>query len=486
MSSIIPESPVRLPVEKVARDEPYKVGTLSYTLPGLLFMMLWLLWGDFCFSLMQAVFPAVAPLMLGKLDAPNWMIALFLSTIPGILNATVCPFVSYWSDRYRSPLGRRIPFILYTIPFLCLFLVLIGVAPYMADWLVKRGWLQDVRITTLAFMGCFIVGFQFFNMFVGSVYYYLFNDVVPAEFLGRFLATFRVVGVVATSGFYLFVFPQAETHFLGMFVGAAVLYGVVFLLMCRFVKEGRYPLPPGGRDGQTVFGGIKVFFKESFSQRFYWLFYLSVAFWATSGASDVFLIFFSRSVGLSLEQFGLYTGIGAGISAVLLIPCGILSDKFHSLRTMLVASWLAAACSSLPLIFLFFNVPQEMGFMAWSIAFGLSLPVMALFTASELPTYMSILPKHRFGQFCAATALLRSVFTIFAGLICGLLIDWLKLIDPSRAYFYLPFWPILFQTLSAICLGLLYLEWKKLGGDKSYVPPRVIGEPDDELESASQ
>jgi len=482
MSSIIPEPPVRLPVEKVIQDGPYKVGTLSYTLPGLLLMVLWLLWGDFCFSLMQAVFPAVAPLMLGKLEAPNWMIALFLSTIPGILNATVCPFVSYWSDRYRSPLGRRIPFILYTIPFLCLFLVLIGLAPYMADWLVKWGWLQDVRIATLAFMGFFIVGFQFFNMFVGSVYYYLFNDVVPAEFLGRFLATFRVVGVVATSGFYLFVFPKAETHFLGIFVGAAVLYGVVFLLMCRFVKEGQYPPPPRTQDGQTVFGGIKTFFKESFSQRFYWLFYLSVAFWATSGASDVFLIFFSRSVGLSLEQFGLYTGIGAGISAALLIPCGILSDKFHSLRTMLAASWLAAACSSLPLVFLLFKVPQEMGFMAWSIAFGLSLPVMALFTASELPTYMSILPKQRFGQFCAATALLRSVFTIFAGLICGLLIDWLKLVDPSRAYLYLPLWPILFQTLSAICLGLLYLEWKKLGGDKSYVPPRVIGEPDDELE----
>lgn len=124
MSSFIPEPPVRLPVEKVIREGPYKVGTLSYTLPGLLLMVLWLLWGDFCFSLMQSVFPAVAPLMLGKLEAPNWMIALFLSTIPGILNATVCPFVSYWSDRYRSPLGRRIPFILYTIPFLCLFLIL--------------------------------------------------------------------------------------------------------------------------------------------------------------------------------------------------------------------------------------------------------------------------------------------------------------------------------------------------------------------------
>lgn len=477
MSASIPES--------IAPAEAYKVGTLSYTLPGLLLMMLWLLWGDFCFTIMQAVFPAIAPLMLGKLDAPSWLIALFLSTIPGLLNATVCPFVSYWSDRYRSPLGRRIPFILYTIPFVCLFLVLIGVAPYLAGWLVGVGWLQDARVATLVLLGVFIVGFQFFNMFVGSVYYYLFNDVVPARFLSRFLATFRVVGVVATGGFYLFVFPHAETHYAAIFIGAAVLYGVVFVLMCRNVKEGQYPLPPVAEGRPTALGGIAVFFRESFSRRFYWLFYLSIAFWGVSGVSDVFLIFFSRAAGLSLEQYGLYTGIGAGISAALLIPCGVLSDRIHPLRTMLIACVLAAGCSVLQLAFLVISIPPEMGFAVWSGVFGLSIPVLALFTASELPVYMSLLPKHRFGQFCSATALLQSLFTVAAGLTCGLLIDWLKTIDAARAYLYLPLWPSVFKTLSAIGLILLYREWKKLGGDKSYIPPRVPGEPDDVIDQGA-
>jgi hypothetical protein len=34
----------------------YSVGTLTYTLPGLAFLMGWL-WGDFCFHLMESVFP---------------------------------------------------------------------------------------------------------------------------------------------------------------------------------------------------------------------------------------------------------------------------------------------------------------------------------------------------------------------------------------------------------------------------------------------
>lgn len=462
----------------------YKVGTLSYTLPGLLFMMLWLLWGDFCFNLMESVFPAVTPLMLKQMDTPNWMIALFISTIPGILNATVCPFVSYWSDRYRSPLGRRIPFILYTIPFLCLFLALIGMAPYLAEWMAKVGWLQDARVTTLVMMGVFITGFQFFNMFVASVYYYLFNDVVPAQFLGRFLAAFRVVGVLAGSGFYFFVFPMAETHYLHIFVGAALVYGMVFLLMCRFVKEGKYPPPPTAKEGQTIIGGIKVFFRECFDQRFYWFFYLFVSFWAASGAGGVFMVFFAQSLGISLAELGAYTGTGAFVSAALLLPGGFLSDKYHPVRALLIAGVLAVACSALPLAFFFLPIAPQNAYLAWCLVFGASIPVMALFTASELPTYMTILPKHRFGQFCAATAMMRSIFTVCAGLICGILLDWVKVMDPARAYFYLPFWTITFQGAAIFFLWRLYIRWEKLGGSKFYVPPRVTGERDDDLRAA--
>lgn len=222
-----PHNPISV-ADDLTPDGKYKVGTLTYTVPGLVVMMLWLLWGDFCFYLMEAVVPSVLPVMMGNLDAPSWLIALCLTTIPGLLNATVCPFVSFWSDRYRSLLGRRIPFIYYTIPFLCLSLGLIGVAPTIADWLVQSGLVSDTRLVALGLIGVFTASFQFFNMFVASVYYYLFNDVVPARFLGRFLAVFRIIGILAGSAFSFFVFPKAETHYPEIFVGAALLYGVVF------------------------------------------------------------------------------------------------------------------------------------------------------------------------------------------------------------------------------------------------------------------
>ena len=40
----------------------------------------------------------------------------------------------------------------------------------------------------LVVLGIFMVAFQFFNSFITSIYYYLFNDVVPQAFLARFMS----------------------------------------------------------------------------------------------------------------------------------------------------------------------------------------------------------------------------------------------------------------------------------------------------------
>ena len=79
----------------------YTVGTLSYTKMGLVSLFGWLLRGDFCFQVMESLNPAIIPLKLRSLDAPNWAIALIMVTLLGILNRTICPWVSFKSDRQR-------------------------------------------------------------------------------------------------------------------------------------------------------------------------------------------------------------------------------------------------------------------------------------------------------------------------------------------------------------------------------------------------
>ena len=77
------------------------------------------------------------------------------------------------SDRYRSQWGRRIPFILFTIPFLTLSLILIGLRDDCGAW-VHQVFFAGSKITKAAFiitlLAIFTACFDLFNMFVNSVF----------------------------------------------------------------------------------------------------------------------------------------------------------------------------------------------------------------------------------------------------------------------------------------------------------------------------
>ena len=224
----------------------YHCGTLTYTKAGLFVLFAWLLWGDFCFTMMEAVVPTILPLKLKALGCSNTLMAVIMTAAPGVLNMTVCPYVSFKSDRYRSRWGRRIPFIIWTMPFLCASLALIGLSDDICGLLQRNS--EFLRTftpatITIVLVAVFLIMFQFFNMFVGSVFWYLFNDVVPAQFLARFMGLFRIVGTGAGAIYNFFVFKYAGSHMREIFVWAAVLYLVGFGMACLMIKEGQYPEP---------------------------------------------------------------------------------------------------------------------------------------------------------------------------------------------------------------------------------------------------
>ena len=59
----------------------YNCGTLTYTKIGLFAIFAWMLWGDFCFTLMEAVVPSILPLKLKSLGCSNWLMGLILGMI---------------------------------------------------------------------------------------------------------------------------------------------------------------------------------------------------------------------------------------------------------------------------------------------------------------------------------------------------------------------------------------------------------------------
>lgn len=463
----ISESETTLPARDVPADPRYTCGTLSYTRGQLVKLFAWLLWGDFCFMLMETVVPSILPLKLRHLDSPNWIIALIMTTFPSILNMTVCPWVSFKSDRYRSRWGRRIPFILWTLPLLSGFLILLGFSDQLGGWI--QAWLParlqtSSATVTIVCIGVFMIGFQFFNMFVNSVFWYLFNDVVPQAFMGRFLGMFRIVVGITTALFNFFIFKFAESHMTEIFVCASLIYAVGFGMMCFKVKEGEYPPPEENIDGKSgLLSEIKTYVQECYSQWYYWKIFLYTACIGIMYSIFVFIVFAQQDMGLSLAQIGIIAGISSVADLLLTYPAGALGDRFHPLRVLLWSHRAQLAVIPLALLWLFYFPSPQVAFVI-SIGFIiLAAPVNACINAVTLPMHMRVFPHDRFGQFGSAQALVRALGAILGGLLAGLFVDATRILHHGSdfGYRYYPIWIFFWSAVAYGFLSRFYSEWQQ-------------------------
>lgn len=456
----------------------YHCGSLTYTKAGIFSLFTWLLWGDFCFSLMETVWPAVLPVTLKSLQAPNTVLSLVITTIPSAMNFLLNPIISTASDRFRSRFGRRIPFLLFATPFVSLLLILLGFSRELGTLIhqaTTRFLPQFPVVTVTLILICLLVtGFRFFELFVNTVYWYLFNDVVPPPLMGRFLGFVRIIGALAGALFNFFIFRYAESHASMIFLGAAVLYGVSFLLMCWKVREGQYPPPdPISTKKGNPFEAIRTFFRECFSHSVFVFVFLATAFWMAGYCVIPFMIFYGTSVGLTFDEIGKVSGIGGLIGVLLMYPAGVMIDRFHPLRVMIVSQILLCLLTPLGLVYLFADFSHPVSLALYAASTGLSIPVVMIYLAASFPMLMRIFPHERFGQFCSANAMCSSAATIAGGALSGMLLDLLKRASPAGDFYYryVPVWTAGFFILALLGLLAVFKKWKQLGGDASYRPP---------------
>ncbi len=452
--------------------DKYSINGLTYTKMGLIAVFSWLLWGDFVFTIMETVKPKVLPLFLmgsaGHINASMTITNMMMVVVPGITGLLIGPAVSFKSDRYRGKRGRRIPFITWTMPFLVIALIGIGLAPYYRDFFDKMGglWFLSPKNATLLLIALFVVMFHVFDEFVNSVFWYLFADVVPEVLIGRFVALFRVVGILATAAFSAFVFPYAETHMQWIFLGGAVVYLFGFSLMCMNVKEGEYPPPDDLGENPSIIKQIKVYVSECFSHRVYiftFLFTAGIAF--AAGANAGMIIFQRDGIHLSMKALGDIPAIMLIVTAIVAYPAGWAVDKWHPIRITLLMT--------IPLI-----LSQILAFFfltdlkSYIMLEGGRLIFYSLYSAAGIPMLIMIFPKEKYGQFCSCNGMVKSTSVMIGGLFAGVFMDYMTNYSVDKiAFRWVYMWSGVFQVLALLFLWLMYRTWKNLGGDDNYAPP---------------
>ncbi len=464
-----------------AKSNPptFKAGSLLYSRRTLVALFGWLLWGDVCYTLMESVAPSILPLKFQSLGASNMVMGMVLGTIPSIFNVTITPWLSFKSDRHRSRRGRRLPFIVNTMPFLAGALVLIAFSDSLGAWVhghfaaASEYRQTQVMVVVLA---VFVALFNLFNMFLNTVYWYLFRDVVPETHMTRFNAWFRVVGTITSAGYNAFVFKYAETHMRWIFLGAACIYLFGFGLMCLFVKEGEYPPVTDVTEETSFLQKVGLYARECFTTRYYWDIFLFLTFQCIAGCVGLYGVFAAKSMGLTLDVIGKLGAVGVVTGPLCLLLLSGRVDRWHPVRIQAYALAYSAFFVFGGWIWLFVMTPNPVLY-AWlvvadSVVFGALFAAAS--AASGAPLLMFLFPKDKYGQFSGALALIRAVALMGASVLVGLFMDFWKHLFPEGFYCYrfAFIWSGTCYIIAFYFFYRVYRTWKRMGGP-AFVPPET-------------
>lgn len=470
-----------LPVENrsaVKSPETWHCGTLVYTKAGLFRLFFFLLWGSFSFNLMMSVVPSILPLKLKSLGASDWLIGLLLTSIFPMFGMFISPYLSFKSDYLRTRWGRRKPFFFISLPFVTLSILLLAFSEDIARFLQLSGFLArlDGPTAAVAVMGVCIVAFQLSDVIIASVYGYIFNDTVPVPLIGRFFGLMQMVGGLIAFLFNFWIFKYAQTHMKEIFVGTAILYFIGIGLMCIFVREGEYPaVTEKEQFNSRGFAGLKTYFRESFSHKFYWTKFIYAMSPAFGAALWPFNVFYYREMGLADDYIGKAHAVTAVAGMAAAYFSSVFVDRWHPIRILAYSGVFAATLSLGGWVWLFVTIPP-MAFFWLNMLGGALIGVFhgALCSVANVPLDIRLQPKSRYGQFCSAQSILANTCKMVAGFAAGYFFYFLKTTffnGSDYAYRFNFVWTATATIGMGFVICSLYRQWKQLGGDMHFNPP---------------
>ncbi len=457
--------PTSLPATETQLPKIYQAGSLRYTRRDLFVLFLWLLGGDFAFTFFENIFGRFMPLYLNDLHASNSLIGIMTGSLAGFVNIFFLPNISQWSDHYRSPFGRRIPFLYAVTPLAVVSLMAVGFAPEIAGWLQSRLIVHLApslpAATIVLILLCLLAAsFHFFNMVLTNAYTWLLRDVVPLELMARFLSWFRFVGTASSFVFLWYVFPFIIARRQEVFLGVGFFYLGVFLLMCRNVKEGEYPPAPAREDRPGIFKSFGLYFRECLGIPLYRNFFIVFILIGTAGCTGPFAVLFAReTLGLTMEDMGKIFAWGALASAVAYLPIGWLCDRFSPIRVTLV-SLIGLGLAAVPGFLL---VRDRNSFLIYTTL--CAIPWIGWGLGSQA-TAMRLFPAERFGQFSSGLNVFSCGAFIFGNYLVG------QFMDLVHSNYRMTFvWSGLLLTLAIYPMVLVHRGWKQHGGLHHYEAP---------------
>ncbi len=401
----------------VSDGEMPKAGKARRWTTGLLALFCFLLLGDLAWSLKERAMPDLFKFQLREFSQDTVLLNILFGAVPAVIAMLVGPLVGNWSDRTRTRIGRRIPFLLVCAPLVSGSMAGLAFSEPLGHLLWQMsGAAQGLRERyVVACMCLFWTLYELFTILTNALFVALVNDTVPQRILGRFFGMFRIVSLGVGVAFFYYVFGNelpalARTVMLSI----AGAYFVGFMILCRGVREPAYPPPQPAQEP----GFYILRTQDSENSRFYLLLFLTLAM-ATICVLPVNINSYNaiEQFGVDRSDYGRAVAAAYGMSILMALPVGWLADRYHPLRVGYVTLFLYALC----MLSAWFLVSGRLSFLIWFIVHSVLAGTFLTGTAALLPV---LLPKARFSSLAALSASITALLTVLFTVGMGALLNW--------------------------------------------------------------
>ena len=465
------------------QERVYRHGTLTYTTAGLVILSIFLLWGDFTWSMKNRAVGPSATLLIKQIGVSEFLYSLIIVSFPNFTNTFLGPIISYISDRHRGKWGRRVPFLLFTTPFIVFGLYFLGLCQSVGNAIAPMLGVEKHTAVLLIFCIGWVL-LDFGTTLANSLFNALVNDVVPKQFLGRFFAMFRMVSLAAGMIFNYYLIQHVEKHALWIFLGIGTLYGAGLLSMCLKVKEGELPPPPpdrfpaGASTWKKIGFAIQEYFRLTYSLPYYrWIMAYGAISILMFMPVNNFSIQYAKALHLDMHTYGVFLVITYTISLCLSYFLGMLVDRFNPLSTgcvslisyilLMLVSWLILKSPDQTADFLEQIFHRRFSiYVIFGVPFILHGVLSGCYFTLTAAMGPLLYPRTAYAQFASATGIVRSGMLVFVVPVIG------RVLDITKGNYVLVFlFGAAFSTIGLIVLYKLLLNYRQHCVDGKYVAP---------------
>ncbi len=333
---------------------------------------------------------AVIPLYLHYFCKNNIILGLMGSShsIEGIV---IQPIVGSWSDKIRTKIGRRKPFMLAAIPLCSLLMLLTPVAANLP---------ASIRLGAIAFL-IFLFTVLFNVAF--DPYQAMMPDITPQPQRGSVMAFWTLLGVIGQAFIVMVNFNKDEIANANMkfyIVGGVML--VTTLLTIKFVREplismvSTKPHSKISAEIRMALKGLRTLTQAKKGLIVYGLYGIGV------GAIMPFLTLFVKHITNCTDgQAGQAFMILMISTAICVIPMGKLTDKIGSMRVLFLGIAMIAIASTICVFVSSLNSIYAVLFLA-----GIG---NAAQSAAAYPLMTEIVPRDEIGLYTGFQTVALSV-----------------------------------------------------------------------------